>query len=277
MFNQEKNARQLQSLKNAVRSLKLDGYEVHQKFEHDCRRTIGKYFLTDDNGNSLTGTWTYDKLNYFIMGYGKAKAPMHSKEEIADMIKKIKDTPMQIMRPQAMGGHLFPNGFTSWHETHFEIVEAITVIMLGYSDNQHNIVSQKQKDGGRSALYELAKELTDEFEKLHIGEKWEELDWYDTIEAFIKEKLYNSDKKVTEDIFGTLGAILRPETGGSKQKVYLAKCNNCNSILIDENPKTDAVKHELSGAELEMIKVGEGEDSHWACPNCMTDEHFMDI
>lgn len=56
----------LQSLKNGLNHFKLTGYEVHQFQDKN------KYTLNDNTGTSLTGWWDYDKLNHFILGYGKA-------------------------------------------------------------------------------------------------------------------------------------------------------------------------------------------------------------
>ena len=33
---------------------------------------------------------------------------------------------------------------------------------------------------------------------------------------------------------------------------YLCKCNNCETVMIDENPQTNAEKHPLTGKEVEM-------------------------
>lgn len=58
----------------------------------------------------------------------------------------------------------------------------------------------------------------------------------------------------------------------------LCRCNNCYTILIDENPKVDATKHDLQGNEQSMayIEVGENEYA-WCCPKCETDGFLIDI
>lgn len=61
---------ELQALKNALESLNLKGYEVWPN--HNGFRSKTTFLLRDDEGNSLTGSWTYSNLNHFIMGYGKA-------------------------------------------------------------------------------------------------------------------------------------------------------------------------------------------------------------
>jgi hypothetical protein len=76
-----------------------------------------------------------------------------------------------------------PNGFTSWHETHFEVVQAISLIVA--QDRRSGLVSKADGQGG---LYELAQELTDEFERQFAGHEWCG-DFYDTIEDWLAEKL----------------------------------------------------------------------------------------
>jgi len=53
----------------------------------------------------------------------------------------------------------------------------------------------------------------------------------------------------------------------------LCKCNNCESILIDMNPKDDT-EYQITGNELEM-KWDEKEFA-WVCPLCMTDAYLTD-
>ena len=62
----------------------------------------------------------------------------------------------------------------------------------------------------------------------------------------------------------------------------LCKCNNCDSILIDQNPKIGAKEHALTGNELEMQfmqgLVEHSEDGlFWACPTCLTDAYLTDL
>lgn len=59
---------------------------------------------------------------------------------------------------------------------------------------------------------------------------------------------------------------------------FLCKCNNCNSVLIDKNPKDDAVEQELSGEELEMVLIHDKHEyeNFWACPICKNDYYLTD-
>lgn len=85
---------------------------------------------------------------------------------------------------------IFVNGFTSWMETHHEIVSAITFSLEFPEQYVWPLVQNRLSEQGTGGLYELAEELTDEFEKRHEGHEWDG-DWIDAIDDFIKEKLDN--------------------------------------------------------------------------------------
>jgi len=82
---------------------------------------------------------------------------------------------------------IFPNGFSSWQETHYEVVQAISEEYL--KDEPKGLVLECQEAKGHGGLYELAEELTDEFEKLHIGREWDG-DFFEVISKFLIGKLY---------------------------------------------------------------------------------------
>ena len=86
---------------------------------------------------------------------------------------------------------VFPNGFESWHETHFEIVQAITAKQnqnfKKHRDECEGLVFDAQEGQGFPALYTLAVHLTDEFEKIHEGREWDG-EYFETIEEFINSK-----------------------------------------------------------------------------------------
>lgn len=75
----------------------------------------------------------------------------------------------------------FPNGFESWHETHYEIVQHLTETI----DNSGSLANCRQEQQGHGGLYELAEELTDKFELQHQDRVWDG-DFFDTIEAWLK-------------------------------------------------------------------------------------------
>ena len=83
---------------------------------------------------------------------------------------------------------VFPNGFISWQETHFEVIQAITQEWL--KDEPEGLVAERQEEQGHGGLYELATELTDEFEELNKDVLWgEDKEYFDEIEKFLDEKL----------------------------------------------------------------------------------------
>jgi hypothetical protein len=84
--------------------------------------------------------------------------------------------------------HNFPNGFTSWHETHFEIVSALCML----PDDDTTPFAFRLRMGGAGELYETAQEWTDEFEYLNQGRAWDG-DFFDEVTAFINIKL-NGDE-----------------------------------------------------------------------------------
>lgn len=78
----------------------------------------------------------------------------------------------------------FPNGWTSWQETHFEVVSHVA----SSSDREGTLAFQRSQQQGMGGLWELAQELTDEFENLHKGNEWEEGKWLETIWEFLEAK-----------------------------------------------------------------------------------------
>ena len=80
----------------------------------------------------------------------------------------------------------FPNGFSSWQETHYEVVQAITIELM--ADKRTGLVAQRHEAQGHGGLYELAEELTDEFEALHFNEEWAENNYLETLEQWLEEQ-----------------------------------------------------------------------------------------
>ncbi len=86
-----------------------------------------------------------------------------------------------------MSDKKFPNGFDSWSDTHFEIVQAIAIEIN--NEQPKGKTEEVHDEGGHGALYDLAKELTYKFEKKHCGRAWDG-DFFDEIEVFIEAELY---------------------------------------------------------------------------------------
>ena len=61
-----------------------------------------------------------------------------------------------------------------------------------------------------------------------------------------------------------------------KNGVNLCYCNNCDSVLINENPQTDAKVYE-AGEAKQMIAIHDYEGHYWACPVCLTDDYLRDL
>jgi len=78
---------------------------------------------------------------------------------------------------------IFPNGFSSWQETHYEVVQYLTSTL----DVENSLAIKTQETGGHGALYELAEELTDEFEKINQGKEWDG-NFFDEIDLFLESK-----------------------------------------------------------------------------------------
>ncbi len=91
---------------------------------------------------------------------------------------------------QAENGHnyfaiadKFPNGFTSWAETHFEIVTYISLC-----SDETGVIGFTANMGGTGALYELAEQWADEFEQLNKDRGDWDGEFMDEIESFCNSK-----------------------------------------------------------------------------------------
>ncbi len=84
----------------------------------------------------------------------------------------------------------FPRGFTSWHETHFEVVAEIARIRSLEEEEAplNNKVAAREEAQGFGGLYELAEELTDKFEQENKDKTWDG-DYFDFIEEFLEKEL----------------------------------------------------------------------------------------
>lgn len=81
------------------------------------------------------------------------------------------------------GELIFPNGFTSWQETHYRIVSAMSVSIF----MKGTLTCVRHEDEGDRGLYDLAREMTNEFERDHEGVQWLG-DFHYSIEHFIQIK-----------------------------------------------------------------------------------------
>lgn len=58
---------------------------------------------------------------------------------------------------------------------------------------------------------------------------------------------------------------------------YIVKCEGCDNILIDNDPRIEAVKKEVSDVKGELIQLLDGDTYYWGCPHCQTDIFLRDI
>ena len=84
----------------------------------------------------------------------------------------------------------FPNGVTSYLETYYEIVANITKCLT----ENYPILGNVCESRGRKGLYDLAKDLTLKLEQQYAPTWFEIYDFYETIDKFLEEELYNADK-----------------------------------------------------------------------------------
>jgi hypothetical protein len=77
-------------------------------------------------------------------------------------------------------------GFESYLETHYEMVQAIT--MEHIKDEPQGVVKERHDAQGHGGLYELAEELTWKFERQNEIAQWDS-DLFETIEQFTKQNL----------------------------------------------------------------------------------------
>jgi len=72
-----------------------------------------------------------------------------------------------------------------------------------------------------------------------------------------------------------LKEVLVPNENGE----FLCVCNNCMSLLLDENPLEKATKFDIKSLpeDVKALTMGKDEDGYSVCPICGTDEFLMDI
>ena len=61
---------ELQALENAVKSVGLNGLQVHEYMQTDKRKTTKLYFLTH-LGSAISPRLDYENMNHFILGFGR--------------------------------------------------------------------------------------------------------------------------------------------------------------------------------------------------------------
>jgi hypothetical protein len=84
----------------------------------------------------------------------------------------------------------FPNGFASWQETHYEVVSVIAneVSSDNYAGNRDGLIATTLRDKGHGGLYELAEDLTDEFEVINKDREWDG-EFFEELGNFIDKRI----------------------------------------------------------------------------------------
>lgn len=80
--------------------------------------------------------------------------------------------------------HVLPNGFASWHETHFEVVKRISECQ----NTKGTLPYEIYENHGTGGLYDLALSLTDKFELAFAGRQWDG-DFFDEIDKFLDQEI----------------------------------------------------------------------------------------
>ena len=78
----------------------------------------------------------------------------------------------------------FPNGFSSWQKTHFEVVEVLCYIRELDEEKQPKNFSEMIDRTATKEMYELALNLTNKYEEQSQGHKTER-SLFDEIEEFV--------------------------------------------------------------------------------------------
>lgn len=63
-------------------------------------------------------------------------------------------------------------------------------------------------------------------------------------------------------------------------KENICKCTNCDSLLYDENPQTDAVQFDTTNIGVQILpmeQLNDDGETFWGCGNCQSDSYLMDI
>ena len=82
----------------------------------------------------------------------------------------------------------FTNGFTSWQETHYEVVSFLTLSLDREHDQFYEVLGELMSNKGVGHFYDLAEGLTDKFEGLNCGREWDG-EFFEELESFMMREL----------------------------------------------------------------------------------------
>lgn len=88
-------------------------------------------------------------------------------------------------------------GLTCLLETHYIVVETIETALRQCWDSEYEPLvpvpfpglHQMYEDRGFGGKWELAEDITREFESIHVDNDWSVDDWMETLEAFVHNKI----------------------------------------------------------------------------------------
>lgn len=132
------------------------------------------------------------RIDVYIKGQKRPKIACfycHDSRKVIIVDKGLVDLPSVREELKKIKGELcsrFPNGFKSYQEVHYEISSAISFEIR--KDKPQGIVNEKHEASGHGGLYELAEELTLEFETMHKDREWNG-EFFEEIGKFIDEKI----------------------------------------------------------------------------------------
>lgn len=111
------------------------------------------------------------------------KAEAKSLEGLRNMLDVISDQ----LADKDNNEKIFPNGFTSWMETHHEVTQAISIQLQQQEGKAYDVACQR----GTGGTYELAEELTDKFELKFKDFNWgeSEMSFFEELEEFLNVEL----------------------------------------------------------------------------------------
>lgn len=145
----------------------------------------------DDNSEDLRDEFLNKLLAYYANMLKQDCEYLQSEQAIKETIEANEytfeeDGTMNNTPPDAEQEKVFPNGFASWQETHFEVVQAITTT-FSRDELLEGIVFERHRAQGHGGLYELAEELTDKFEEKNKGREWDG-EFFDEIAEFLEQE-----------------------------------------------------------------------------------------
>jgi hypothetical protein len=149
---------------------------------------MAKAFYNGKETIDLTPTWQ-GMLKYILtlLQDGTPEGRKVAEKELSRMAQAA-DNFNDLLKEKRKHDEKFPNGFTSWQETHYEIVYQIAASFYRNPDREsYGEIKAVHDATGTGGLYELAEQWTNEFETKNKGREWDG-EFFDEIEEFFAEQ-----------------------------------------------------------------------------------------